>query len=332
MTSDQEARLASAPRVSPETYSLYVKGMYFLDKGTQEGATRGIGFLREALEHDPGDALAWAGLAVGYITAAHGPAPPPDALTLARAAAERALRLDSTLAETMASLAFIKGYYEWDWDASDQLFRKAIALNPNSSLAHYWYSWQLALFGRMEEAIAEHRLAQAVDPLNPLNTEWLGYLLFWQGKYDEAMGEARRSLALDSASPVSHFVLAEVYLARGNRDEAIASARRAVAADPAWKWVLGNIAALAGHEAEAREVLAQLHAQPLTPWVAWSLAAVNSALGDRDEAFRWLNYEHPHAWVPWVRVDQTFKSLWGDPRMGPLLKKMNLPPVSSPAP
>jgi hypothetical protein len=66
--------------------------------------------------------------------------------------------------------------------------------------------------------------------------------------------------------------------------------------------------------------------------VAWSLAAVNSALGDRDEAFRWLNYEHPHVWVPWVRVDQTFKSLWGDPRMGPLLKKMNLPPVSSPAP
>jgi serine/threonine-protein kinase len=331
-TSDQEARLASAPRVSPETYSLYVKGMYFLDKGTPEGASRGIGFLRQAIEHDPGDALAWAGLAVGYITAAHGPAPPTDALPLARAAAERALKLDSTLAETMASLAFIKGYYDWDWEASDQLFRKAIALNPNSSLAHYWYSWQLALFGRMEEAIAEHRLAQAVDPLNPLNTAWLGWLLFWQGKYDEAMDEAQRALALDPAFPVSYFVMAEVYLARGNNEKAIASARRAATADPEWKWVLGKIAALAGHEAEAREVLAQLHAQPLTPWVAWSLAVVNAALGDRDEAFRWLNYEHPHAWVPWVRFDHAFKSLWGDPRMGPLLKKMNLPPLSSSAP
>jgi TolB-like protein/Flp pilus assembly protein TadD len=317
---------AAIRRVNPATYEAYVKAMYYMDKGTPEGVAQGMPILRQAIDNDPGDALAWAGLSVGYITAAHGPAPQVDALPAARAAAERALKLDPTLAETLASLAFVKGYYEYDWQAADSLFRRSLRINPSLAMGHYWYAWQLALFDRMDEAIAEHKRAREVDPLNPLNTAWLGWLYAWQDRLDEAMAEARRSLEMDPKFPVGHLVMAEVYAIRGQKDSAVAAARRAAEPDAEWLWALGRAYAHAGRTAEARRIVAELEAKPATPWNAVSLALVYTALGDRDMAFQWLDYEHPHAWVPWVRSDRLWEPLWDDPRLSALLRKMNLPP------
>ncbi|MCZ6916495.1 MAG: tetratricopeptide repeat protein, partial [Gemmatimonadetes bacterium] len=329
LTPEAEAHLASTRTVDPETYEAYLQGIYFVNKATPEAHERGMAYLHEAVERDPAEPLAYAGLAIGYITLAHGPAPPVDALPRARAAAERALRLDSTLAETLAALAFLKGYYDWEWAAAERDFQRALELNPSLAIAHYWYSWQLALFGDMDEAIAEHKRAREMDPLNPLNTAWLGWLYYWEGRYEEAEDEARRSLELNPNFPVAHFVLGEVYAARGMHEEAIAIARKAVEVAPAWSWVLGRIYALAGRGDEARRIVAELQEQEVTPWSAFSLAVVHAALGEKDEAFRWLDYERPHAWIPWVRVDHMWKPLWDDPddpRFQDLLRRMNLPP------
>jgi serine/threonine-protein kinase len=331
LSPEVEAHLADTRTINPETYESYLKGMYFVNKATPEAHERGMAYLLEAVERDPAEPLAYAGLAIGWITLAHGPAPPVDALPRARAAAERAMRLDSTLAETLAALAFIKGYYDWEWEAAEQDFRRALELNPSLAIAHYWYSWQLALFGHMEEAIAEHKRAREADPLNPLHTAWLGWLYFWEGRYEEAEDEARRSLELNPNFPVGHFVLAEVYAVRGMHEEAIAVAQRAVEAGPAWSWVLGSVYAHAGRRDEARAIVARLEQQPVTPWIAFSLAVVYTALGDKDEAYRWLDYERPHAWIPWVRVDHMWKTLWddpNDPRFQALLQRMNLPPLA----
>ena len=326
LTPEVEARLADTRTVNPGTYEAYLRGIYFVNKATPEAHEKGMAYLHEAVERDPAEPLAYAGLAIGYITLAHGPAPPVDALPRARAAAERALRLDSTLAETLAALAFLKGYYDWEWAAAEQDFQRALELNPSLAMAHYWYSWQLALFGQMDEAIAEHKRAREADPLNPLHTAWLGWLYYWEGRYEEAEDEARRSLELNPNFPVGHFVLGEVYAARGMYEEAIAAARKAVEVAPAWRWVLGRIYALAGRRDEARQIVAELEEQEVTPWNAFSLAVVYTALGEKDEAFRWLAYERPHAWVPWVRVDHMWKPLWDDPRFRDLLRRMNLPP------
>jgi serine/threonine-protein kinase len=326
LTPGEAIQFASARRVNPKTYEAYLRGRYLLDKGTPAANAQAVAYLRGAMENDPADPLAYAGLAVGYITIAHGPAPQIDALPLAREAAERALRLDSTLTETMACLAFLKGYYDWEWAAADRMFRRALELNPSSSDAHYWYAWQLALFDRMDSAVAEHKRAEAVDPLNPFNSAWLGELYTWQGRYDEAMAAAQRALAVDPRHPVGHLIAAEVQLARGRRDDAVAEARKAVEADSEWLWVVGVIAAKAGHGDEARRVTAALVRKPVTPWNAFSLAVVYAALGDKDQAFRWLGYEHPHAWIPWIRVEPWFSNLWDDPRFPPLLEKMHLPP------
>jgi len=326
LTPAEATRFASARRVNPATYQAYLRGMYLLQKANPEDNERGLAYMRQAIEEDPADPLAYAGLAEAYITTAHGPAPQLDAFPAAQEAAERALRLDPTLTETLASLGFLRGYWYWEWDVSDSLFRRAIELNPSSVWGHYWYAWQLHLFGMDDSALAEHKRAEAADPLNAYVIAWTGQLYYAEQRYDEAMASVQRALALNPNMPVAHLVAAEVHLAQGRNEAAMTEARQAVAPDSSWLWVLGYIAGFAGHHDEARSVAARLERQPTDPWTAFGRAAVYASLGDKDQAFRWLNYPHPHCWVPWVRVEPWFSKLRDDPRLPPLLEKFHLPP------
>jgi serine/threonine-protein kinase len=330
LSSGQTAHLAAARQVNPKTYEAYLRGMYLLEKGNPADNERGLALLKEAIASDPTEPLAYAGLAVGEAITAHGPSPQLDAFPEAQRAAERALSLDSTMTEATAALAFVRGYYFWDWKEAEWLFKRAIALNPSSVWGHYWYAWQLDLFGDVDSAIAEQERAEAADPLDAYVMAWTGDLYVAVRRYDKAMAKVRRALALDSTMGVAWLVAAEVDLAQGRNEEAVADARKAVIApDSAWLWVEGYIAAAAGHRDEARRVAALLERQPPEPYNAWSLACVYAALGDRDRAFRWLNYPYPHAWVPWIRVNAPFRTLWSDPRFAALLVKMHLPPPSA---
>ncbi len=225
------------------------------------------------------------------------------------------------------ALAFLTGYYDYEWAVAEQEFLRTLEINPSEAMAHYWYSWQLALFGRMDEAIVEHILAQKADPLNPLHTAWLGYLYMWEGRYEEAIEEARKSIELAPNFPIGHFVLAEVYAAKGMYEEAVVAAQAVIEAGPFWKWILGRFYALAGRRDEAQKIVTELKAEEPTPWSALGLMVVYASLGDKDEAFRWLAYEHPHAWVPWIKVLPWFESMRDDPddpRLQAALKRMNL--------
>ena len=325
LTPQQQTRLASTRQVNPATHEAYLRGMFWLNKATPEGAQKGMAYLREAVEKDPGDPLAYAGLALGYITLAHGPAPPKDALPLAKAATEKALELDDMLAEALAASAFLKGYYGWEWEVAQQTLDRALEINPSLAIAHYHNSWFHALFGRMDEAIAEHKRAQELDPLMPLHTAWLGALYLWEGRYEEAIEEARKSIEINPNYPVGHFVLGLVYRDKGMYEEAIAAHQKVAEVAPPWKWALGCTYAAAGRTDEARKLLDELKEQEVTRWRAYWLAELHTALGEKDEAFRWLNYEHLHAWVPWVRVIPEFEPLRDDPRFQDLLRRMNLP-------
>jgi TolB-like protein/Flp pilus assembly protein TadD len=326
VTPQEEARLASARQVDPETYEAYLKGNFHMNQGTPEGYQKGLAYLHQAVEKDPSDPLAYAGLAAAYITIAHSAMATPDALPRAKAAALRALKLDDTLAETHASFAFITGYYDWDWEASEQAFQRALEINPSLAIAHYHYSWYLVLFDRMDEAIEEHKRAQELDPLTPFHTAWLGGLYWYGGRYEEAIEETRKALELGPKSWSGLYVLGHTYADKGMYEEAIAVFQKAVALYPEeLKYALGRAYELAGRRDEALKILAELEKEEATPFGAWGLASLYTALGEKDEAFRWLNYEHPHAWFPWVRVDPQFVPLRDDPRFKDLLRKMNLP-------
>jgi len=249
----------------------------------------------------------------------------PDALPRAKAAAQRALRLDDTLAETLNVFGFITGYYDWDWEAGEQAFQRALEINPNLAMAHYWYSWQLIMFGRMDEALVEHIRAQELDPLTPLHTAWLGGLYWIWGRYDEAIEETQKALELSSNSWHGLYVLGHIYADMGRYEEAIAVFQKAAARYPNMRCLLGFAYAMAGQRDEALKVLAELEKEEPTPFGALGLAELHTALGNKDEAFQWLNYEHPHCWVPWIRVLPQFKPLWDDQRLHDMLRKMNLP-------
>jgi serine/threonine protein kinase/tetratricopeptide (TPR) repeat protein len=326
LTPELQARLAARRSVNTETYEAYLKGMFHLNKMTPEGTKKGISYLHQAVEKDPADPLPYAGLALGYCIIGHGPAPSPEALPRAKAAALKALELDDTLAEAHAALAEVKLYYDWDWAGAEQSFRRAIELKPNVADVHAHYAWYLFLLGRLDEGLAEMKRAQELDPLLPIYTAWLGRQHWWAGQDEEAIEWARKSLELNPDFPVGLCVLGDVYAAKGIYEEAIAMHQKARAVAPHWGWSLGHTYALAGQRDEALKVLDEL-GKEYQQNNAWGVAEIYAALGEKDEAFRWLEagYENRHNWIPWMRCNRNYEPLRDDPRFGDLLRRMNLP-------
>jgi tetratricopeptide (TPR) repeat protein len=238
------------------------------------------------------------------------------------------LRLDETLAEGHAALGIINLYHKWDWEGAEQAFQHALELNPSSAMTHYHYAWYLSLFGRVDEAIVEHKRARELDPLNPLHTAWLGSLYLMKGQEEEALEEARKSLELNPDYHIGFLMLGRVYAQKGMYEEAIAAHQELTKIAPRWRFALGRTYALAGQMDEARKILTELEKEGVTPFNALGLAKLYTALGEKDEAFRWLAYETPHAHFPWVRVLPWSVPLRDDPRFDELLRKMNLPPLN----
>lgn len=328
LTPDQQSRLAAGDVIDPQTYEAYLRGMHALGRGTPQDFERGLAYLHEAVDRDPADALAYAGLAMGYATLGHGPAPPPDTWTRAREAAHRAITLDPTLAEAHAALAKVAMYYEWDWEVAEREFRRANELNPSLAMNRYHYAWYLALAGRMDEAIAEHKVAKRLDPLTAQHTAWLGGLYVWDGRPQEGLEEALLALELDSLAIPTLFVLGDAYAELGRYDEAIATHQRLVELTPVGLWVLGRTYAAAGMEDEARRIRTELEANPMA-WNAFGLIVVNTALGDFDQAFEWLEHEPNHAWLPWTSIAFWTEDLRRDPRFARFLQRLDLPSSGS---
>ena len=322
-----EARLGEAAPVNPAVYEAYLRGMYLLNNPTTgEDIYKALDFFNQAVEQNPADPLAYAGLALGYTTLGHGPAPPPDAWPRARAAAERAIRLDSTMAESWSALAQVKSYFERDWEGAERAFQRANELNPSLAINHYHYAWYLALFGRVEEALVEHRRAQTLDPLTPLFTMWIPALHWFSGDYEQALAEAREMVKQYPERGVANYVLGESASRLGLFEEAIAAHERMVARNRRWLPYLGLTYARAGRTDEALSIVRELEAQSPTPWNAQGLALIHAALGNRDEALRWLTYDQPHGWLAWIATSQyqDFSPYRDDPRYQALMRRMNL--------
>jgi serine/threonine protein kinase/tetratricopeptide (TPR) repeat protein len=324
LTEEEETRLASARQVNPETYQAYLKGMSLIDAAElgPNVVNQAITFFNEAIEKDPTDPMAYAGLALGYSTIGHSYDPTPDAWPRARAAADRALRLDPELAEGYAALADVKFYYEWDWEGAERAFLKANELNPNLAMNHYHYSWFLAEMGRRDEAIKEHKRAQELDPLTLLHTAWLGGLYTLYGEYALAKEELQKVFAVDPDNMLATWITSQVLEGEGKYDEAVAWHEKI----PGLWWSRARLYAKVGRVEEAREIMAKLEEKP-DPLRAWGLAACYATLGENDKALEWLNYKPHHAWMPGFRIFPWFNSLHDDPRFHELLQTMNMPPI-----
>ncbi len=322
LTAENIVKLPGPRKINPATYSTYLRGMYNISLFTDEGLKKGIAYMNEVLRLDPGDPFAYAGLALGYMEIAHGPLDTGDALEKAEAAALQAIRLDSTLAECYTAYAAVEQYYLGKFDVAMKYFKKALALNPNSAITHYHYSWGLYWYGKMDEAIAEHKLAQKYDPFNPQHTAWLGGLYYYRGNYDDALRECNKALEIQKDYPISYYLMGDCYVAQNKNDEAIAMHKKLSDLYPEWSWALGKTYAVTGHEKEARQIIDGILKGDISPFHAWGLAVVYCALGEKDEAMKWLDHTPRHAWMPWVKVLPAFNSLHGDPQFEAFVKKV----------
>jgi len=323
--------LTAARSANPEAYMTYLEGRYYWNQRSVASLERAIVHLSQATELDPNFALAYSGLADAYCSlGVIGDVAPGEVFPKARVAAEKALGLDASLAEAHTSLAYVKFSYDWDWNAAEAEFQRAIELNPNYAIAHHWYGQFLRLMGREEDSIREGQKAQDLDPRSLIINVEAGLPYYYSRRYDEALSHFRKALELDPNFALAHNDIGWVLEAEGKYPEAIQEFERAVQiSDVAALWSsLGHAYGTAGRRRDARKVLERLREIARQHYVSPSYeAAVHLGLGEYDEAMDL--YERAYAersWAMlWFKIGQYTKLLRGTPRFEALLEKMHFP-------
>ncbi|HEU4725853.1 MAG TPA: protein kinase [Candidatus Eisenbacteria bacterium] len=315
--------------VNPEAYDAVLRGRAIIGRRTEESSRRGIEYFRRAIELDPLYPPAYAGLATVYdLMGFFGMAAPDDCFPRARVAASRSIELDPAWAPGYTALAYEVLYYEWDFRRAEDLFRQAIELDPQYSIAPLWYANLLVFERRFEEANTYVARAQALDPLSSIATMSLGWVAMFQKNAEVALREYQKASHFDPDFHVAHWMSSWCLSALGRHDEAIEQAAKAIDVSKGLLICYPTLAraqALAGRMDEARRVLADLESKSPPRFVEpLEVALVYEALGERDTAFAWLDraLEARSHWLVALAVEPRFDSLRDDPRYSTLMKKV----------
>lgn len=317
---------------SAEVYKLYLKGRSSLNKRTPPELKKGIDFFTQAIAIDTSYAAAYSGIADCYNALGYGSyVAPKDAFPKAFKAATKAIKLDSTLAEPHASLGFNKFYYQWDWEAAEQEFRTAIALNPNYELAYDWYGYYLTAMERFSEAEVILEKAAELDPLSAPIYNDMGFSFYYGHNYDSAIKKLQLSLQINSKYPLAHIWLGRCYQAKKMYPEAIAEFKTVLAIIPDWPIgmaQIGNVYGVAGDKINSKRVLDTMILLSQKQFVtAYGIALVYAGLNEKDNVFIWLNkaYEERSNWLVWVKSDPRWIPFQSDKRYAELVNRVGLP-------
>ncbi|MHC4696686.1 MAG: protein kinase domain-containing protein [Planctomycetota bacterium] len=330
LTSQEQARLASAGQVIPEAHEAYMKARFYWNKRTRAAMTTGLEYFQQAVALDPEYALAYAGIADSYVVlGGWNILKPHDVYPKAKAAATRALEIDDTLAEAHAALAVIRRDYIWDWAGAETAFRKAIQLKPGYATAHQWYAEYLAAMGRHEEATAEIERAQELDPLSLIIHAVGGYVCYFARQYDQAIDHCTRALELDPDFPPAHLYLSWVYRDQGMYKEALAELGRSglPSEDVDYLLPLCQTYAFSGDRDEALRLVDKLRGLSEQRYIpASNLATVYFALGEKNLAFAYLEqaFEQRAYGLHFLNVSPLYDSVRDDPRFNDLLRRIGL--------
>ena len=333
-----EEKLAKRYTNDAEAYQLYLKGRYFWNKRNEEGFRNGIDYFKRAEEKDPTFALAFSGLADSYALLSDiGVARPVDEMPKAKAAAQKAVDADPTLAEAYTSRAFVRLAYDWDWFGAQSDFQQALKLNPKYPTAHQWYASYLMQMGKFSLAKAEIEEAHKLDPLSPIISSNTGLYSYYEHNYDDAIAKYKLTLQSDPDFWVARHYLALAYVQKGMYDEAILELRKlikapvigpipdeVIASDTEAAASLGFVYGMAGKQAEARAILKQLEALSKRRYVTGLyFANVYAGLKDNNKAIEYLNqaFEARHPGLVLIRIEPMFDGLRSDERFKQLTKR-----------
>jgi serine/threonine-protein kinase len=318
-----------------EAYQLYLKGRFYWNKRNEDAMQKSLDYFQQSIEKDPTFALAYCGLADSYIllgaSDASGFMSADDALPKAETAALKALEIDETLAEPHVSLGHVQYYYHRDWPGAEREYKRALELNSNYATAHQWYAIYLMSLGRFDEAQAQARRAQELDPLSlPINMT-LGWVLLNARQYDQSVEQLLKTIEMDPSFLLAHHRLGLVYEQQGKYDKAIAEFRQVVDLShgkPLGIAALAHAYALAGKRIEAQNGIAELLELSKKRFVSEAtIAMIYIALGDKDQAFAWLEKADKarDALLARIKVDPRFDPLRSDPRFTNLVHSLEAP-------
>jgi TolB-like protein/DNA-binding SARP family transcriptional activator/Tfp pilus assembly protein PilF len=319
------------PTADLTAYDLYLKGRHAVNQRRGESLMQAAGYFEQAIARDPRFAEAYAGLADAWVLMpGYNVTNSSESWPRARAAAERALALDSTQAEAHTTLAYGTFLFERDWRAAEHGFRRAIALNPGYATAHHWYGDFLGGRGDLEGYLQEIRLAHALDPLSgQIGTE-VGRALWALRRNDEAITQLQQVLRADPLFAGAHLTLGRVYIQQDRLAEAIGVIQKAVqlrGRDPLDVAELAYAHALAGRRSEAEALLVELERRSRREYVQpTAIAIIHTGLGEHERAFDWLDRAATErdGWLAESIFYPTFDPLRSHPRYGPLLQALGL--------
>jgi TolB-like protein/DNA-binding winged helix-turn-helix (wHTH) protein/Flp pilus assembly protein TadD len=332
LTPQEQAALKNVKVVNPEAYESYLKGRYFWNKRRADSLKVALAYFNQAIEEDPKYAQAYSGLADTYALLGdwqYAVMTPKEAFPKAKAAAIKALELDSALGEAHNSLAFVLDGFDWDLDAGGREFRRAIELNPGYATAHHWYAWHLSLLGRYDEAIAEMRKAENLDPLSLIINADLAELLVLAHSYDESIRQSRKTIEMDPNFALAHNQLAQAYLQKHMYHEAVAELQKAVQLSGGSPTCIANLArayVVSGKRSEAVKLLSGLKKRSNPGYsYASEIAMIYASLGDTDQAMNWLEKGYEERFNPGVLLRPGFDPLRSDSRFQNLVHRIGLP-------
>jgi TolB-like protein/DNA-binding winged helix-turn-helix (wHTH) protein/Flp pilus assembly protein TadD len=328
----EQAALKTVRVVNPVAYESYLKGRYFWNKRTADGLKVALAYFNQAIDEDPAYVQSYSGLADTYALLGdwqYAVMTPKEALPRAKAAATKALEMDSALGEAHNSLAFCLDGFDWNFDSAGKEFRRAIELNPSYATGHHWYAWHLSLLGRYDEAIAEMRKAENLDPLSLIINADLAELLVLAHSYDESIRQSRKTIEMDPNFALAHNQLGQAYLQEHMNEEAVAELQKAVQLSVGSPTSIANLArayVAVGKRSDAQKLLSDLkkRSSPSSSYAA-EISVIYAALGDADQAMNWLEKGYEERFNPGVLLRPGFDPLRSDPRFESLVRRVGLP-------
>ncbi len=324
VTPAEQERIASVRAVNPQAHEAYLKGRYFACKSWPDDWYKAVEYFQQAVKIDSTYALAYAGTGEVYDRLASARLEPPGELwPRVKACGEKALALDPTLAEGVLLVADAKYCHDWDVNGAEEYYKRALDLNPNLAMAHFWYGWFLVTRGRFDHGIAELKRGVDLDPLWPRIMYAVSYAYQMAGECDSALVYVNRIAEIDSTDSHIYIARPDIYMRKGEYSQAIEEAEKGIALGitPCLE-SLAIAYALSGQPDRAHESLARFFEEQGDSYYSpLGVAEVYCALGDRDKVFEYLEKGYTErdvalimpamapAWCDFVKSDPRYQDL-----------------------
>jgi len=320
-------------QVNSKAYDAYLNGRFLWNRRNTQSLTDAVSSFEKAIQYDPSYAPSYAGLADCYSLLGSVPyaaLPPGEAFPKAKANARKALELDVGLAEAHVSLAYSALVYDRDYEESAREFEIAKKLRPDYATAHQYYAYYLTAMGDLDQAIAERKLAVSIEPSSPLLNTALGEAYYQAKQFKESIEAYATALSHDPNYAVAVINMGRAYEQQAMYPQALHAYESILAFapnDPALLALLGHLYAVSGQPEAANKIISQLEKMSASRYVpGLYIAMVYTGLGNKDQAFAWLNkaYEERCEYLVYLPTDPMADPLRSDPRFPELLKRLGL--------